>query len=432
MEDKYNPQESTATASVPVEADSSEQASKGFVSKLKSIFGSSTQQALWGAAFLMFTSAIGPGFLTQTTTFTEQYRNSFGVVILAVTIISIFAQLNIWQIITASRLRAQDVANKVLPGLGHVLAFFVSFGGLAFCLAHNAASALSMNMLFGLDYRIGSLVIGVIGIVVFAYKSIGVVVDRFCEVTGIIMLVTLVYLGIASHAPLDLVVSSTFTPEEIPIFSIVTLVGGTVGGFICFSGGHRLVDAGVVGQKNLKKVGRFAALAIVLTTLVRICLFLAALSTVVAGYPIERENPAASVFTFIMGPVGSILFAILIFSEALNSLVGAAYTSVSFMKTLSKTIAKRERASIIGFIALSTILFEFIGQPAKVMVLSGTLNALILPLALGAMLIAAHRKDIVGDYKHSKLMTIMGWIVVAISACTAIISFADIPSLWMN
>ena len=254
MEDKYNPQESTATASVPVEVDSSEQASKGFVSKLKSIFGSSTQQALWGAAFLMFTSAIGPGFLTQTTTFTEQYRNSFGVVILAVTIISIFAQLNIWQIITASRLRAQDVANKVLPGLGHVLAFFVSFGGLAFCLAHNAASALSMNMLFGLDYRIGSLVIGVIGIVVFAYKSIGVVVDRFCEVTGIIMLVTLVYLGIASHAPLDLVVSSTFTPEEIPIFSIVTLVGGTVGGFICFSGGHRLVDAGVVGQKNLKKV----------------------------------------------------------------------------------------------------------------------------------------------------------------------------------
>lgn len=126
------------------------------------------------------------------------------------------------------------------------------------------------------------------------------------------------------------------------------------------------------------------------------------------------------------------MFAILIFSEALNSLVGAAYTSVSFMKTLSKTIAKRERASIIGFIALSTILFEFIGQPAKVMVLSGTLNALILPLALGAMLIAAHRKDIVGDYKHSKLMTIMGWIVVAISACTAIISFADIPSLWMN
>ena len=32
--------------------------------------------ALLGAAFLMATSAIGPGFLTQTATFTGQYQES--------------------------------------------------------------------------------------------------------------------------------------------------------------------------------------------------------------------------------------------------------------------------------------------------------------------------------------------------------------------
>ena len=39
--------------------------------------------ALLGAAFLMATSAVGPGFLTQTTVFTQQLGASFGFVILA-------------------------------------------------------------------------------------------------------------------------------------------------------------------------------------------------------------------------------------------------------------------------------------------------------------------------------------------------------------
>lgn len=37
---------------------------------------------LLGAAFLMATSAIGPGFLTQTATFTGQYGSIFAMVII--------------------------------------------------------------------------------------------------------------------------------------------------------------------------------------------------------------------------------------------------------------------------------------------------------------------------------------------------------------
>lgn len=38
----------------------------------------STRSIILGAAFLMATSAIGPGFLTQTTVFTEKLAASFG------------------------------------------------------------------------------------------------------------------------------------------------------------------------------------------------------------------------------------------------------------------------------------------------------------------------------------------------------------------
>ena len=47
--------------------------------------------AIIGAAFLMATSAIGPGFLTQTATFTGSLGSSFGFVILVSLLMSAIA-----------------------------------------------------------------------------------------------------------------------------------------------------------------------------------------------------------------------------------------------------------------------------------------------------------------------------------------------------
>ena len=68
------------------------------------------RNALIGAAFLMATSAIGPGFLTQTATFTQALGASFSFVILLSILLDIGAQLNIWRIVAASEKRAQDIS----------------------------------------------------------------------------------------------------------------------------------------------------------------------------------------------------------------------------------------------------------------------------------------------------------------------------------
>ena len=70
----------------------------------------------------MANSSIGPGFLTQTTVFTQQLLTSFGFVILVSVVLDVGAQLNTWRILTVSELRAQDLANRLLPGLGYFLA----------------------------------------------------------------------------------------------------------------------------------------------------------------------------------------------------------------------------------------------------------------------------------------------------------------------
>ena len=79
---------------------------------------SSLSSVILGAAFLMATSAIGPGFLTQTTVFTKELLASFGFVILLSVVLDIFAQLNIWRVLTVSGKRAQDVANETIYGSG--------------------------------------------------------------------------------------------------------------------------------------------------------------------------------------------------------------------------------------------------------------------------------------------------------------------------
>ena len=100
-----------------------------------------SRSVLFGAAFLMATSAIGPGFLTQTSTFTAQHGAALALVIVLAIIMDMTAQMNIWSVVTVSKMRAQDVANKLLPGLGVIIAILVAIGGLAFnCLLYTSPS----------------------------------------------------------------------------------------------------------------------------------------------------------------------------------------------------------------------------------------------------------------------------------------------------
>src|SRR5215217_1241757 len=106
----------------------------------------------------MATSAIGPGFLTQTSKFTEELLTSFGFIILISLLLDIGAQVNIWRILTVTNNRAQDIANKLLPGLGLFLACLIAFGGLVFNIGNIAGTGLGLQALTGLDAKLGAII----------------------------------------------------------------------------------------------------------------------------------------------------------------------------------------------------------------------------------------------------------------------------------
>ena len=224
--------------------------------------------ALIGAAFLMATSAIGPGFLTQTGQFTGNLKGSFGFVILVSVILAAIVQLNVWRVLCVSGMRGQDVANKVLPGLGYVIAFLVVAGGLVFNIGNVGGGALGFNSLLGIPTTYGCFLAGAIAICVFLYKNALDAMDTLTKILGGIMIVVIFVVILIVKPPVGMAVKETFVPTA-PMDSIfpaiLTLLGGTVGGYITFAGAHRLIDAGITKEENLKDEGALLGLKALLT-----------------------------------------------------------------------------------------------------------------------------------------------------------------------
>ena len=379
-----------------------------------------TSNVLLGAAFLMATSAVGPGFLTQTTVFTEQLATSFGFIILISVIIDLCVQFNIWQIVTVSGKRAQDLANDLFPGLGYLLAFLIVSGGLAFNIGNVAGAGLGIEAMTGISVKTGAIASAAIAIGIFLFKDAGKVMDIFTKILGLVMILLIVYVAYTLHPPLLLAVTHTFLPEKFDAIATITLVGGTVGGYISFAGAHRLLDSGIKGEAALPQVNRSAATGILLTSIIRYLLFLATLGIILAGTHINPDNPTASVFENAAGQFGKQLFGLMIWCAAITSVVGAAYTSISFLRSFHPFLEKHHTALTVVFILISTIIFLAVGRPVKVLVFVGTLNGFILPIALTILLLISRESRLMGTYKHSVFLQIAGWVMVIIMSGLAI------------
>ena len=390
--------------------------------------------ALLGAAFLMATSAIGPGFLTQTSQFSSTFQASFGFVILVSVILSAIAQLNIWRVLCVTGLRGQDVANKVLPGLGYFVAFLIVLGGLLFHIGNVGGGALGFNTLLGIPENVGYVLAGALAIIVFLLKNAKAAMDTLTKVLGGVMIVVIFIVIVIVKPPVGDAIKNTFVPSTgvSALFpAILTLLGGTVGGYITFAGAHRLIDAGITKEENLKEINKSSVMGIIIASIVRVFLFLAILGVVVKGVTLDAANPAADAFRQGAGEIGYRFAGLVLLCAAITSIIGAAYTSVSFLKTFHESIAKNENAITIGFIAVSTLIMWLLGKPASLMILAGALNGLILPITLGICLIASQNKKIMGEsYKHPVWLLILGIVVVVLAAYVGITSLSGLSALF--
>ncbi|TDD08952.1 divalent metal cation transporter [Saccharopolyspora terrae] len=390
------------------------------------------RSTLLGAVFLMATSAIGPGFITQTTQFTIQLGAAFAFAILVSILVDIAVQLNVWRVIGVSGMRAQDLGNKVLPGLGYVMAALVVFGGLVFNIGNIAGTSLGLDALFGLDAKIGGTLSAVIAIGIFLSKRAGVAMDRIVVVLGIVMIALTAFVAFSSAPPVGQALVQAVWPSEVDFLAITTLIGGTVGGYITYAGAHRLVDAGVTGPDQITDVSRSSVVSLLVTGVMRLVLFLAVFGVVAGGVALSSANPTAEAFQHAAGEIGVRLFGMILWAASITSVVGAAYTSVSFLVTFSRSLEKARNWLVVAFVAISALVFVLLDQaPTTLLVLAGALNGLILPVGFGVlMFVAARRGDLLGGYRYPRWLLVVGAVAWLLTVYLGVNSVGGIAALW--
>lgn len=373
----------------------------------------------------MANSSIGPGFLTQTSFYTEQLITSFGFVIIISILLDFGAQINIWRAITLSGMRAQEIANELLPGLGHLLSLLVVIGGFAFNIGNIAGCGLALNILTGISFAKGAIISGIVAILIFWINEIGKTLDQLTKVLGILKIGLTLFIVYAANPPILQAVHHTFVPEKISLMAIVTIVGGTVGGYITFSGAHRLIDAGISGSEQIHFVTKSATTGIIISSFMRYILFLAAVGVVAQGIHLDKNNPAATVFETAGGKWGLFIFGVVLWSAAISSVIGASYTSYSFIKNLKTRFLQNERVVISCFIIISTSIFVITGKPKELLLIAGLVNGLILPFALSIMLIAGRKLPVLKKFKFPLWIEISGWMVVGIMGTMSVFALIE-------
>ncbi|GAA1595810.1 divalent metal cation transporter [Kribbella sancticallisti] len=393
----------------------------------------STRSTLIGAMFLMATSAIGPGFITQTTTFTVQLGAAFAFAIAVSILVDIALQLNVWRVIGVSGRRAQELGNLVFPGLGWAMAALLFVGGLVFNIGNVSGSGLGTDAMFGLDPKLGGALSALVAIGIFVSKRAGLAMDRIVFVLGLLMIVLTTYIAITSGPPVGQALKNVVLPEQVEFLAITTLIGGTIGGYIVYAGAHRLLDSGITGPQHIRDITRGSVTGILITGVMRIVLFLAIFGVVAGGAKLDPASPAASAFGQAAGEVGLRVFGIVLWAAAITSVIGASYTTVSFITSRTRTSDRMRTALVVAFIVVTTIIYVSVGTaPTTLLVFAGAFNGLLLPVGIGVLLwVAWRRKDLLNGYRYPAWLLGIGgaaWLLTIYLAVRSVRPVIDLFS----
>lgn len=380
-------------------------------------------KAILSVAFLMATTSVGPGFLTQTAVFTNIYKMDMAFPVFASMFITFGIVMNLWRIVGVSGLRIQDIANKVAPGMGYFVGILLALGAVAFNFGNVSGAALGLNVLTGVDTTWGALFTGVVGCLLFVVHNASKRMDQMARYLGLFMIILIAYVAMTSLPPMGETMVAAVMPTDIGslLLPTLTIVGGAVGGY--YTGAQRLVDIGLQGEEQVGAIKKAAWAGISIAVVIRILLFLAVFGVIATGAVLDTANPAADAFRQGAGELGYFIFGLVLFVASITSVVGNSYMAISLIKTLFPVVARNEKAWCVGFIVLTSLGTVTMNMPILLLMLAGLVNSIILPIVLGMVLLATRRKDIVGDYQHPAYLTAIGGLIVIVMAAA---SFSNI------
>ena len=392
----------------------------------------SLNKTILSVAFLMATTSVGPGFLTQTAVFTNIYKIDMAFPVFISALITFVIVMNLWRIVGVSGMRIQDIANKVAPGIGYIVGILLALGAIAFNFGNVSGAALGINVIAGIDTTWGALITGLLGSTLFIAHNALKRIDQMARYLGLFLIILISYVAIKNMPPMLQVISAAVAPSDYKnlLLPTLTIVGGAVGGY--YAGAQRLVDTDLDGKNKIIQINNAAWAGISIAVIIRILLFLAVFGVIVTGVTLDNTNPAADAFRQGAGNFGHFIFGLVLFLASITSVIGNSYMAISLIKTLFPMIARNEKLWCIGFIIFTSMGTVLLNMPILLLMMAGLINSIILPVVLGIMLLATRRQDIVGEYKHPIYLSLSGFFIVIIMAASSITNINNFIIKFIN
>ena len=392
----------------------------------------SLNKTILSVAFLMATTSVGPGFLTQTAVFTNIYKIDMAFPVFISALITFVIVMNLWRIVGVSGMRIQDIANKVAPGIGYIVGILLALGAIAFNFGNVSGAALGINVIAGIDTTWGALITGLLGSTLFIAHNALKRIDQMARYLGLFLIILISYVAIKNMPPMLQVISAAVAPSDYKnlLLPTLTIVGGAVGGY--YAGAQRLVDTDLNAKNKIIQINNAAWAGISIAVIIRILLFLAVFGVIVTGVTLDNTNPAADAFRQGAGNFGHFIFGLVLFLASITSVIGNSYMAISLIKTLFPMIARNEKLWCIGFIIFTSMGTVLLNMPILLLMMAGLINSIILPVVLGIMLLATRRQDIVGEYKHPIYLSLSGFFIVIIMAASSITNINNFIIKFIN
>ena len=142
------------------------------------------------------------------------------------------------------------------------------------------------------------------------------------------------------------------------------------------------------------------------------------------------DNKPAEAFQHALGDAGLHLFGVILWAASITSVIGASYTSISFV-TRSTTSARTRNLLTVAFIVVCTALYLTLRQaPQTLLVFAGAFNGMILPVGFAALLyVAWRRRDLLHGYRYPGWLLVMGALAWIVSVFIAVRGFLPMVTM---
>lgn len=224
------------------------------------------------------------------------------------------------------------------------------------------------------------------------------------------------------------------------IIAILAVIGTTITPWAIFYLQASVADKGV-SMESYRDTKIDVTFGSAWGNVISACIIIVAAATLFkVGIRVEDAKDAAMALAPLAGEASTILFAagllgasLLAVSVLPLSTTYAVCEAFGFERGLNRTFrdAPVFYGAFIGIIILSVMIVLIPGMPLfQVMILSQTLNAILLPIILALVLQLANDKAIMGQYRNSKLTNILAITITAlIIIVTVVLLFEPILSI---